>query len=490
MARHITSSTGLDLIKAFEGFRANAAPLPDGRWVIGHGHTASARAGAHISLEDAADLLKWDVQRLETPLLDLIHAPLTANQFDALISFAFNIGLENFEHSTVLRRLNEGSPVDAAAGFDLWRRALLAGRVIVVDALVRRRTAEKALFLATPGMQVTAPTPQLPPLCDMEMAKEHEAETPLAVFVDMEGNGEPIISDTPATFSPTEKPAEQSGDQTVGFVSLDDALDINVKTATPDGDAPIEITQADAEPASETEQNPVSEMAERIAGRLEVIGSESINDEIQPVSLETEPVSDPESDLESGPESSEDINAINPDAFGIIAQNADNSSKTHEGDEIAAVGVDSYSLPPSEFSENFPFDNAADEDEADQDAPPLVDEDGLLLENYEPDAVDYNEAGSPPHYDETLDLDPQSMLPDGQVLAEPQSFQPAYDRGRWIFILMGVIGIALTLGGLWQIQSGISMITRLDYIKGPGQAALGLLLVLTSGYYLLRRLSR
>jgi len=94
-----------------------------------------------------------------------------------------------------------------------------------------------------------------------------------------------------------------------------------------------------------------------------------------------------------------------------------------------------------------------------------------------------------PVYDET-DLDPQTLLTDAQITPDSGDFQPAYDRGRIIFILMGIIGIAMTLGGLWQIQNAESITSNLQLAKGPGQAFLGVLLVVVSAYYLLRRLNR
>ena len=76
-----------------------------------------------------------------------VFAPLNQNQFDALVSFVFNIGVRAFRGSPTLRRLNEGRPLEAALAMEMWRKADLEGERIVIDALVRRRAAEKALFL-------------------------------------------------------------------------------------------------------------------------------------------------------------------------------------------------------------------------------------------------------------------------------------------------------------------------------------------------------
>ncbi len=63
------------------------------------------------------------------------------------MAFAFNVGVDNFRHSSVLRRVNEGALIQAACALEMWRRAEFEGERIVVDALVRRRAAEKTLFL-------------------------------------------------------------------------------------------------------------------------------------------------------------------------------------------------------------------------------------------------------------------------------------------------------------------------------------------------------
>ena len=437
MARYVTSPTGFELIKAFEGFRAKAAPLANGGWVVGYGHTVSARKGTQISKNDASDLLRWDVKQLEGPLCDLIYAPLSQNQFDALVSLTFNIGLEHFQSSSVLRRLNEGCPVAAAAGFDAWRRASLNGETIVVDALVRRRAAEKALFLASPEASVIAPTPQLPPLCDTQMASEQRAETPLKVMFDLNGNGDTIIESaagtpTPAVATPP-APMEASETQE-DLVSLDEAFEI--ETSPTESDAPETVTEA-------PDASPMAEIAEQITGRLETIAAE-------------------------------DADEPHDEVLQLQAE-----------DQIPA-----QDLPPADVHK----------EEVEEETPPLVDQDGILLEPYEADpqpTIHYdasNEGVEPfaydePVYDET-DLDPQTLLTDAQITPDSGDFQPAYDRGRTIFILMGIIGIAMTLGGLWQIQNADSITTNLELAKGPGQAFLGVLLVVVSAYYLLRRLNR
>ncbi|MEQ1782167.1 MAG: glycoside hydrolase family protein [Hyphomonadaceae bacterium] len=160
------SPAGLQLIKSFEGFRETAVRLPDGRWTIGYGHVRTAREGLTITPKDADELLLYDLKSIENAVSNMIYAPLMQGQFDALVSLAFNISLGQLRDSDIVRLLNSGDYLGAANAFDLWRKARLHGRVIVVDALVRRRAAEKTLFLHHPSGPPSAPTPMVTPEMD------------------------------------------------------------------------------------------------------------------------------------------------------------------------------------------------------------------------------------------------------------------------------------------------------------------------------------
>ncbi|MET3666395.1 lysozyme-family localization factor SpmX [Caulobacter sp. 1776] len=187
--RHQVTRAAVDLIKRFEGYRQKAAQLPDGRWTVGYGHTLTAREGASVSEKDAEALLLYDLISVAHSVNEHTYTPLNQNQFDALACFAFNIGLDNFLRSGVLRRINEGSLLQAACAMEMWRKADFEGERIVIDALVRRRSAEKTLFL-TPanGEWVPAPSPVLRPKVDYDASCAIPKQTPMAVNTRTEGD--------------------------------------------------------------------------------------------------------------------------------------------------------------------------------------------------------------------------------------------------------------------------------------------------------------
>lgn len=141
-----TSDRGLEFIKHHEGLETKAYPDPgsaDGHpWTIGVGHTKGVKRGDTCTVEQAMEWLRDDVVGAEAAVLRLVTVALTQDEFDALVSFVFNVGAGAFEGSTLLRRLNAGDYDGAAAQFKRWNKN--DGRVMA--GLTTRREAEAKLF--------------------------------------------------------------------------------------------------------------------------------------------------------------------------------------------------------------------------------------------------------------------------------------------------------------------------------------------------------
>ena len=231
-------------------------------------------------------LLLHDLAPFEDMINENVFGSVTQGQFDALVSLAFNIGPRAFLDSDVLKAVNAGRPLDAANAFDQWRKAEVAGQTYVIDALVRRRTAEKALFLR-PGegaSQPRAPGTDLEPSRDGAVPGELDGPTlglteagklvgdapyelsrlivdlpergrrrddgPVGELAESVTVARPVLADL-VDIELTEELAEDD----TGFAALDEVI-------APEGD---EVAN-DALPAS-----PIAEAAEEIRGRLDAL---------------------------------------------------------------------------------------------------------------------------------------------------------------------------------------------------------------------------
>ena len=139
-----TSHKGIALIKEFEGLRLKAYKCPGGVWTIGYGHTAGVQPGMVISEAQAEEYLMADLIASEKYLNDLRLA-INQNQFDALISFIYNVGTGNFSSSTLLRKVKANSQ-DNSIMDEFLRWVYSKGRVL--PGLQRRRLAEMKLYFS------------------------------------------------------------------------------------------------------------------------------------------------------------------------------------------------------------------------------------------------------------------------------------------------------------------------------------------------------
>ena len=146
-------------IKIDEGVRSKPYQCPALLWTVGVGHVIDPNhakvpmadrkalpipAGWDrvLSAEEIDDILRKDLARFEAGVLRLIKVPLTQGQFDALVSFSFNVGLGNLQNSTLRMKVNRSEFEAAAEQFLVWTKA--GGRVL--PGLVKRRTHEKEMF--------------------------------------------------------------------------------------------------------------------------------------------------------------------------------------------------------------------------------------------------------------------------------------------------------------------------------------------------------
>jgi len=144
------SAEGLRLIKSFEGYhtklkdgRCTAYRCPANVWTIGYGCTEGVKPGMIWTEEEAEAALDRELDRFEAAVNRLVTVPLNQNEFDALVSFAYNCGEAALARSTILKRLNKDDRIGAAKAFHAWNKG--GGRVL--KGLVARRAREAALFL-------------------------------------------------------------------------------------------------------------------------------------------------------------------------------------------------------------------------------------------------------------------------------------------------------------------------------------------------------
>ncbi len=367
-SRQQVSKAAIELIKTFEGYRPKAAQLADGRWTIGYGHTLTAREGAEVSTSDAEALLLYDLIAVAHAVNEHVYTPLTQNQFDGLTCFAFNIGVENFRRSMVLRRVNEGNLIQAAYAMEMWRRADFEGERIVIDALVRRRSAEKTLFLTPLGGWTPAPSPVLPPKIDYEIEPMAPREKPTAVRAPLDGplavaerdDGE-AAAETIETAEPAE-PAPSAAEQAAAAVTA------RLETLLPEeAAAEAEPSQPETPQADTSELQPETPASVGVASTLEIVveeppaapgptyfvvrpreptpppASEPLPEPVAEAEPQPEPEPQPQSELEPPPVQAERWSAPTlaaPDAFTL-------SPEEEPAQAVPSTERDEQSSPPS-----------------------------------------------------------------------------------------------------------------------------------------------
>ena len=138
-----TSVEGLALIKKFEGLELEAYKCAAGVWTIGYGHTKDVQEGDVWSESHADHMLEVELEEFEGYINNNVTVALSQNQFDALVSWVYNLGPANLKASTMLKVLNSGDYEGVPAQIKRWNKA--GGKVL--KGLIRRREAEALLFV-------------------------------------------------------------------------------------------------------------------------------------------------------------------------------------------------------------------------------------------------------------------------------------------------------------------------------------------------------
>lgn len=259
------SREGLELLKSFEGLRLTAARLPDGRWTMGHGHTQYAREGATITEADAEALLLYDLIPVVAAVNEAVTIDVSQNQFDALVCFAFNVGIDAFRQSEVLTRVNQERMTEAALAMAIWRAGAFDGRRIVLDALVRRRSAEEALLLGSSVQPSPSDLvrPEVDPAAEAALPDQRPADIEVAFAGDVaeaeitEYAAEPVADaepsvepEDPGAEPHTVEPVEPEANPAVEPEPAEPQVELKAAPETAAADAPV------AEPALSDEGTP------------------------------------------------------------------------------------------------------------------------------------------------------------------------------------------------------------------------------------------
>lgn len=140
------NAEGFRLISETEGLRLKAYYLAD-QWLVGYGHARIAYDGLEITRAEAEALLRRDIHEVERGLAKILTVPVNENEYAALVSLAYNMGLGGFQRSLVYQRLMSGDREGAADAFRYLTTARINGVRTELPVLAARRERERALFL-------------------------------------------------------------------------------------------------------------------------------------------------------------------------------------------------------------------------------------------------------------------------------------------------------------------------------------------------------
>ncbi|KPP83151.1 MAG: lysozyme [Oceanicaulis sp. HLUCCA04] len=487
-----SSRAARELIKTHEPFLGEAARRGR-RWALGYGHTAAAREGARISREDAELLMLYDVIQAEQAIGKAVGEDIPGPVRDALVSFACSIGPGAFQVSDVARLARDSRHLEAAAALETWVRAEEDGRLVVSERLVRRRAAEKALYLqgvqerAEPAPEpVTAPraeeaaeaAPRIGPLVDLELEFVDPPEPGGMVFdTDMAGEG------------PEAEPAHQAEPEA-------EPEPEHELEAAAEPETQIEPAEAQAEPGAEEAEDPTGSVIARMNAQMAETLAETDEREAEPANTdepvrrdarlgfsymtrgETEepaPVPEPQAEAQAAPLSAKPSFKVGP-----VPVYAAISSVTVSRAEISVT-------EPAPAPEPEPV---ADEVSSGRAQAPAA------AAGFSGEIQAVGRPADMPEDDEPADSDdihPGVLV--GSAAPAPQLPEPGpapasgaspAAKGRWLFVANLAIGAAMTGFGLWTIIERGSNPEIVDFgLLGPVAAAMGIALTVTSAWVLI-----
>jgi len=163
------SQSGIDLIKKFEGLHrvqpdgmVSAYRCPAGVWTCGFGSTYGVKSGTKWTTQDCEDRLRVDVKKFEDAVKRKVNVPLSQGQFDALVSWTYNLGEGNLAASTMLTKINKGQYEDVPSEMMKWNKARVNRVLQPLAGLTRRRAAEAAIFSMDAALPSDAHGPEMP----------------------------------------------------------------------------------------------------------------------------------------------------------------------------------------------------------------------------------------------------------------------------------------------------------------------------------------
>jgi len=488
-----------DLIKAHEPFTGEAVRRGK-RWVIGYGHTATAREGARLKQEDAELLLIYDVMQALQAVESAVGRDLSEPIRNALVSFAASVGVNAFRVSDVARLARSGRHREAAAALETWVRAEDDGRLVVSERLVRRRAAEKALYLSgleessrpapepvaepaaparTAADESPAPEPRLGPLVELDIAfeipedQDAGAPGPAHAGVAVEASGEapqagPDAGEAEEAPSPAQAPELQAETPAAEMPEPEEAQEVASGGSGAHEDAGAVKASQDAairsvmarmasDMAQSVERAPLQEAEPAAAPGGVQLGYSFLEASVAVFEAETvtegAPGTTPEDTLDSGPEQDAPRETAPGPVYAAVASVPLQPAPPHPA-EAPAPGLSGEA------------DGPAHPDDGDQHG------DASGGEDEEPDPA--HVAGA-----------------EAALLVPPEPLSHEDNRGSWVFGANLAVGLLLTGIGVWDITSNLDAYRALGLSYswiGPAVFASGVLLTLGSGWIVFGRL--